>query len=138
MAAMAALKPLIGRWSTTITMITSAEEAGKTYRAIDTYRWMPGEKVLVHEVEARMGDDTINSLEIYTEADGEIVSRSFDSSGEITDYAAAMKEGGWTVLGNTERFKSTSVANDRIEGLWERRLDGDWTDWMKVRLDRIA
>ncbi len=138
MAEITSLEPLIGRWATTITMITPDEQPGETYRAIDTYRWMPGRRVVIHEVEARMSGETVTSLEIYTEADGQVVSRNFDASGEVSDYQATMKDGVWMVTGTSERFKSTSVAPDRIEGLWRRRDDDRWSDWMTVKLERIA
>lgn len=138
MATMKVLEPLIGRWATTITMISPSEQAGETYRAVDTYRWMPGQKVVVHEVEARMGGKTSTSLEIYSQADGEINSRNFDADGGVSDYRAAMKNGVWTVTGQTERFKSSSVEQDVIEGLWQRKDDREWADWMTVRLERVT
>ena len=138
MTMVAALQPLVGRWSTTITMLNPPELSGDVYRAIDTYRWMPGEKILIHEVEARMGGDTTNSIEIYSEANGQIVSRNFDSKGEVSDYTAAMMDGAWEVTGDTERFSSTSITSDSIEGCWQLRGEGGWKDWMTIRLQRIA
>ena len=138
MSAIASLAPLIGRWATTITMIAPDEQSGEMYRAIDSYRWMPGRRVVMHEVEARMGDQTVNSLEIYTETDGHVVSRNFDASGDVSDYRAKMSAGVWMVTGQTERFESTSVAPGHIEGLWQRKDDDQWFDWMTVRLERIA
>lgn len=135
---MKALEPLVGRWSTTITMISPPDMAGQTYRAIDTYRWMPGKKILVHEVEARMGEDLINALEVYSESGNQVVSRNFDSRGEISDYKAAMTNGVWSVVSKTERFTSTSLTNDAIEGLWQLKGDDGWADWMTVRLERVA
>lgn len=138
MSLIAALQPLVGRWSTTITMLSPAEAAGQTHRAVDTYRWMPGEKILIHEVEARMGGDPITSMEVYSESGGQIVSRNFDSQGAVTDYTAAMTQGRWTVTGDTERFSSTSITSDAIEGLWQQKHGQEWTDWMTVRLERVA
>ena len=138
MTAMAALKPLVGRWSTTITMLSPPKEAGKTYRAIDTYRWMPGEQVLVHEVEARMGKAAIHSMEIYTAKGGKIVSRNFDAGGTVSDYKAEMADGTWKVVGSTERFTSTSITRNAIEGVWEMKGKKGWEDWMTVRLDRVT
>jgi hypothetical protein len=135
---MKALEPLVGRWVTTITMISPPERAGERYRAIDTYRWMtPDRKVLIHEVEARMGDAAIISMEIYSEVDGQITSRNFAAGGEISDYLATMKEGVWSVTGARERFESTTVDGMVIEGLWRRWTGEHWADWMTVRLDRV-
>jgi hypothetical protein len=138
MTDMSALKPLVGRWATTITMLSPPEVKGQVYRAVDTYRWLPGELVLIHEVEARMGEDVVNSVEIYTCSDGQVVSRNFDSKGHVSDYRATMTDGVWSVVGDTERFESTSISHDAIEGLWRLKGEGGWADWMTVRLDRVA
>jgi hypothetical protein len=138
MADMAALKPLTGRWSTAITMIHPPEASGTVYHALDTYRWLRGGHVLIHEIEARMGDDVIHSLEIYTLQNGQIVSRNFDGRGAVADYKAAMIDGVWRIDGETERFESTLIAADCIEGLWRLKTDDGWIDWMTVRLDRVS
>lgn len=138
MADMAALNALAGRWATTITMIHPPEEAGAVYRAVDTYRWLPGEQVLVHEVEARMGDEAVNSIEIYSSDGDRIVSRNFDSRGGVSDYRAEMTGGVWRVTGETERFVSSAVTEDVIEGRWELKAGDQWVEWMTVRLDRVG
>lgn len=132
------LEPLIGRWSTTITMVHPPVSKGEQYRAVDTYRWFGGCSVVVHEVQARMREAMVNSLEIYTAADGDITSRNFDSTGAVSDYSAYMTEAGWRVEGETERFSSSSISGDTIEGLWQLKVDGSWVDWMTVRLERVA
>jgi hypothetical protein len=134
-----ALKPLVGRWATTITMLHPEAEAGTTYSAVDTYRWLPGEKVLVHEVEARMGEPVV-SIEIYTQdaASGDITSRNVDNHGQVSDYRASMEDGVWKVHGDAERFTSASLTANRIEGLWRLKTDQGWVDWMTVRLDRVG
>jgi hypothetical protein len=132
------LEPLIGRWSTTITMIHPPESKGERYRAVDTYRWLGGHSVVVHEVQARMGEAMVNSLEVYTTAGGGITSRNFDSTGSVSDYSARMTDAGWRVEGETERFSSSSISGDIIEGLWQLKVDGSWVDWMTVCLERVA
>lgn len=133
-----ALKPLVSRWATTITMLYPEADAGTTYRAVDTYRWLPGEKVLVHEVEAQMGEPVV-SIEIYTQdtTSGDIASRNVDNQGRVSNYRASMEDGVWKVNGDTESFTSTSLTADRIEGLWRLKTDRGWLDWMMVRLDRV-
>lgn len=132
------LQPLVGRWSTTITMIHPPEAKGRIYHAVDTYRWLPGDRVLVHEVQAHMGEDFVNSIEVYLPDDDRIVSRSFDSGGTSTDYQAEMADGVWRIVGATERFVSRSISNDAIEGLWQLKDEDAWVEWMTVRLDRVA
>jgi len=136
-ADLSALEPLIGRWVTTITMLYPPETTGEAYHAVDTYRWLGGRSVVVHEVQARMGDEIINSMEVYTPDKGKVASRSFDSSGAVSDYRASMTKTGWRVEGETEKFASTSITGDAIEGLWRLKVDGAWVDWMTVRLERV-
>ena len=135
---MLALESLVGRWATTIAMLHPPEAKGDQYCAVDTYRWLPGQAVLVHEVQARMGAKTVNSLEIYTASDAGIVSRNFDSTGAVSDYRAEMADGVWRVEGQTERFVSTSMDANTIRGLWQLKVDDNWLDWMTVHLERVA
>lgn len=137
MTTMADLEPLVGRWSTTITMLRPPEMKDQVFRAIDTYRWLAGKQTLVHEVEARMGGQAVNSIEIYTMKDGQIVSRNFDGLGNVSDYRASMAGGVWQIEGANIRFTSTRVASHEIEGVWEQKSDTGWVRWMTVRLDRV-
>ncbi len=137
MTTMAALEPLVGRWATTITMLHPAEMKDQVFRAIDTYRWLEGRQTLVHEVEARMGGQAVNSIEIYTAKDGHVVSRNFDGLGNVSDYRASMEGGVWQIEGANIRFTSTRVASHVIEGVWEQDAGEGWVRWMTVRLDRV-
>jgi hypothetical protein len=119
-------------------MIHPPVSKDEQYRAVDTYRWLGGRSAVVHEVQARMGETMVNSLEIYTAAGGDITSRNFDSTGAVSDYSARMTDAGWRVEGETERFSSSSISSDTIEGLWQLKEDGSWVDWMTVRLERVA
>ncbi len=132
------LAPLTGRWVTSITLLYPLAERGTVYRAVDTYRWLAGGKVLVHEVEAFMGTPVV-SVEVYSQGpDGKIGSRNFGGDGQVSDYEASMTAGVWTVTGTSERFRSTLVSKDQIEGLWKRRTDAGWIDWMTVKLQRVS
>lgn len=131
------LAPLVGRWVTTISLLHPEEDRGTLYRAVDTYRWLDGRKVLIHEVEAFMGKPMV-SFEVYTQAsDGRIFSRNYAADGHVADYDAVMAQGQWRVTGEKERFKSTSFTQEQIEGLWEIKTDDGWKDWMTVKLERI-
>lgn len=132
------LAPLVGRWATTITMLHPSEERGAIHRAVDSYRWLAGNKVLIHEVEAFMGKPMV-SFEVYTqEADGRITARNFAGDGQVTDYQATMANNEWRVVGPTEQFASTAMGDNRIEGLWKLKTAAGWVDWMTVRLDRVS
>lgn len=138
MSNMATLAPLVGKWATTITMRHPPEQKGQVHHAVDSYRWLAGERVLVHEVNAAMGGERVESLEVYSEDAGRIVSRNFAAGGEVSDYRAEMQSGAWRVEGESERFASTAVEPDVIKGLWQTRVDGAWIDWMIVELNRVA
>lgn len=132
------LAPLAGRWVTTITMLHPRQQAGTVYHALDTYRWLPGRKVLVHEVEARMGE-AIVALEVFTQdADGAIVSRDYGQDGRVTEYRATVDGGVLAIRGEEAAFTSTSLQADRIEGQWQLKTEQGWVDWMRVALDRVA
>lgn len=130
--------PLIGRWATTITMLHPPEAKREHYHAVDTYRWMSGRAVVLHEVQALMPDGPMTALEVYTVGPEGIVSRSFDSSGAVSDYRASMQGGIWHVEGAAEKFASTSITGESIQGLWQLKVDDRWVDWMTVQLDRVA
>ena len=137
MGKLTALSPLVGRWSTTITMLYPTEQNGQQFRAQDDYRWLPGENILVHEVIGEMNGEPVRSIEIYSsDESGHVQARSFDSSGDISDFRATMVDGQWKIDGDTQRFASTSVTAEIIEGLWQLRADGQWQDWMTVTLER--
>ena len=139
MTAMAELQPLIGRWATTITMLHPADIRGEVHYALDTYRWLTGGHVIVHEVESRAGSDYMQSVELYAhDDDGNLVSRNYDGGGEISDYAADMSNGVWKIQGETERFVSSTLTDVTIEGVWQLKTPTGWVDWMTVHLDRIG
>lgn len=138
MADIAELQPLVGRWATTITLLWPADAKGEVRHAVDTYRWLAGGQALVHEVETRLDETAMQSIEIYTVQDGAILSRNVDGAGQVSDYRAAMADGVWRIEGETERFASTAIGPDAIEGLWEQKAGDGWRDWMRVGLDRVA
>jgi hypothetical protein len=131
------LSPLVGRWSTTITMLYPAEQKGQRFEAEDTYRWLPGENILIHDVTGEMNGEPVRSIEIYwNDGTGHVRSRSFDSGGEVSDFSASMRNGEWKIDGESQRFASTTVTEDTIEGLWQLRIEDRWEDWMTVSLKR--
>jgi hypothetical protein len=137
MGKLTALSPLIGSWSTTITMLSPAGQNGLQFHVNDTYRWLPGENIVVHDVIGEMDGKPVVSMEVYSCDDmGQVHARSYDSGGEVSDFRAAMQDGKWTIDGDTQRFASTAVTRDAIEGLWQTLADGDWLDWMRVSLHR--
>src|SRR5687768_4132902 len=54
----------LGRWHTTGKLTATASAPAAQIDSIDTYEWYPGEFFLVHHADAKVGGDTIKSLEI--------------------------------------------------------------------------
>ncbi len=137
MGKLAALSSFVGRWSTTITMLYPPEQKGKIFQAEDTYRWLPGENILIHEVTGEMNGKPVRSVEIYSgDGKGQIQARSYDSDGEISDFRASLQKGEWKIVGDSQRFASTTLTHNSIEGLWQIKTGNRWKDWMKVFLAR--
>ena len=59
------LSILAGTWDTSITMVEADGTEGGTSKARDIYTWMPNGHFLVHEVDAMMGDQHVQSTEIF-------------------------------------------------------------------------
>jgi hypothetical protein len=137
MGKLTALSPLIGRWSTTITMLYPAEQKAVRFQADDTYRWLPGENIVIHEVTGEMDGKPVRSIEIYSsDGSGRIHARSYDSGGEVSDFRASMRNGEWRIEGDSQRFASTTLTRGVIEGLWQLKTGNRWLDWMTVSLQR--
>jgi len=134
-----ALKPLVGRWSTDITLLYPMDVKGQKFKAEDTYRWLGEENILIHEVTGEMNGKPLRSIEIYSVgSDGQFRARSFDNGGEVSIFRASMKKGEWRIVGNTQRFVSLKLTDGLIEGVWQLKSRGKWRDWMTVSLVRQA
>ena len=49
-----------------------------------------------------------------------------------------MSGGVWRVTGEAEEFASSLMSEERIEGLWRLKVQGEWVEWMRVGLDRVS
>jgi hypothetical protein len=137
MGTLSSLAILVGRWSTQITMLHPPDQQNKTFDAQDTYRWLAGENILIHEVSANMAGTDVNSIEIFSsDAARQITSCSFDSGGDVSNFKILLENDDWEIIGDTQRFKSTSFKPDEIKGLWQLKTEDCWTDWMSVVLKR--
>ena len=134
-----ALKPLVGRWLTKITLLYPNSKKGQQFEAEDTYRWLGDENILIHEVTGEMDGKPLRSIEIYSSgSDGQLRTRSFDNGGEVADFRTSMKKGEWKIVGNAQRFTSSKLTDGLIEGVWQLKSRGKWRDWMTVSLKRQA
>jgi uncharacterized protein DUF1579 len=137
------LLALIGRWRTDgWTKDTPGAPAAKI-DAVDTYEWLPGGFGLLHTVDAKVGDETVEGAEIigYDPDRGSYVTQYFGSDGP-TAYEANLTQQGeglvWTMRSKTTRF--TGIFSDDgsvITGHWELLHDtGEWRSWMEITLTK--
>ena len=140
MTGLTALQPLVGEWSTRIEMLFPTEAAGQILAAKDTYRWAPGGRFLIHDVDAQMPDGRAQSFEVYAVAtNGEgYQSRNYGADGAVGDYKASLVGARWTIVGERERFEGAFEGADRLAGLWRLKQGQSWVDWMRVTLTRIS
>ena len=131
------LDVLVGRWRT----------PGRTHEdeaidAVDTYEWLPGRFALLHRVDARVGDRTVEGAEIigYDPAGGVYMTQYFGSDGPARYEATLDDERGlliWRMRSDGDQFTGAfSPDGARIEGHWERLDDTGWQPWMDVTLTK--
>jgi hypothetical protein len=135
------LEALIGRWKTTGRTLPSA--GGGEIDATDAYEWLPGEFGLLHTVDARVGDQTVEGAEVigYDPDRGTYVTLYVGTDGP-TSYEARLtdEDGGlvWRMQSERTRFTG-SFDDDRttITGHWELLSDrGTWHPWMDITLTK--
>jgi hypothetical protein len=137
------LEALVGVWKT---QGWTREESGSPparIDATDSYEWLPGGFGLLHTVDARVGDESVEGAEIigYDPDRGGYVTQYFGSDGP-TAYEADLRDDAgtlvWTMRSADTRF--TGVFSDgggNITGHWEaQRPDGVWEPWMDITLTK--
>ena len=106
------LNVLLGTWDTTITMLNSDGSDGEVSKATDIYSWSPNGFFLLHDVDATMGGERFQSLEIIAvDKDGRYATRSYDGDGSINDFIAELDGKDWRIKGELQRF-SGSFSDD--------------------------
>lgn len=135
-----ALEIFVGTWNTEGVVDAGPAGLGSRLAAVDTYEWLPGKFFLLHRVDGRMGEERVQVLEIigYDAARRTYVTQSFDSHGNVGAYRASLRDGAWTILGDSERFTG-AFNEDRtiLTGRWERSTDGaNWSRWMTIKLTK--
>ena len=135
------LNILAGAWDTSIVMIEADGSEGGRSQASDIYSWMPNNWFLVHEVDARMGDQRMQSMEIFgvDAMTGEFRSRSYEPGGTIHDFVSRIDGVDYTILGDVQRFAGTFENDGRVlRGEWEQFADGAWTPFIRIVLRKRA
>jgi len=137
------LDALIGRWKTDGQTKETREAPAAKIDAVDTYEWAPGGFALLHGVDAKVGDETVEGAEIigYDPERGAYVTQYFGSDGPAAYEADLARENGtlvWRMRSKGDRF--TGTFNDDgnvITGHWELLDDdGNWQPWMDITLTK--
>lgn len=130
----------IGVWNTRGDVLETDDAPAGTLVATDTYRWMTGGHFLVHDVDARFGDEPARSMEIvgYDTKRRKHVARSFDDRGSFEELIVQLRGRRWTITGDAVRFDGRfSADGDTLAGLWERKgKRGRWQPWIRLELVR--
>ena len=130
----------IGVWNTTGNVFAIEDSPSTVLSATDTYRWLPGEQFIVHEVDARFGNEVSRSMEImgYDVNHRRYVSRSFDDRGISETFEIDLQRRSWRILGESVRFKgSFNSVGSKLSGLWEMKTSKRrWSPWIELQLNR--
>jgi hypothetical protein len=139
------LEALIGRWKTEGWTKETPEAPAAKVDATDTYEWAPGGYALLHGVDAKMGNETVEGAEIigYDPERSAYVTQYFGSDGPAAFEANLSEEDGalvWRMSSKTMRFTGTfSDDGGVITGHWELLDDGgNWQHWMDISLTKQA
>lgn len=133
------LDVLNGAWQSTITALEPDGSAGITSQASDTYSWLPNGHFLMHEVDAMMGSQRVQSVEMIgiNTASGEFFSRSYDPDGSTNDFVSRIDGHSYTIDGGRQRFVGRfSDDGSQLTGEWTQ-LDGDqWIPFVRIVLEK--
>ena len=130
----------LGTWNTTGNVLTTEAGPAGTLLATDTYRWLPGNHFMVHDVDARFDGKPTRSMEImgFDPAKRRFFATSYDDQGAFETFAIALEGRRFRIQGKTVRFEgSFDATRDRLTGLWE--LKGSrarWQPWIELELAR--
>ena len=128
---------LVGVWDTTITPIEQDGSLGEPMPAVDAYRWSANGLFLQHNVDAQMGGQRMQSMEILAvePETGRYVTRSYDADGSMNDFVAELDGREWRLSGQAQRFSGAfSPDGQRLDGEWEQRGDAGWSRLLRVSL----
>ncbi|MGE8225137.1 MAG: hypothetical protein ACN6RK_05050 [Stenotrophomonas sp.] len=113
--------------------------AGGTSQATDIYSWLPNRQFLMHEVEAMMGSQRVQSIEIVgiNRITDEFFSRSHDPDGSTNDFVSRIDERSYTIKGKSQCFVGCVSDNgSKLTGEWAQ-LDGDqWSPFVRIFLEK--
>ena len=133
------LNVLYGTWQNTITALEPDGSEGETSRATDIYSWLPNGHFLMHEVDAMMGSQRVQSIEMIgiDSTSGEFFSRSYDPDGSTNDFISRIDGRSYMIDGKSQRFVGCfSDDGSQLTGEWTQ-LDGDhWKPFVRILLEK--
>jgi len=129
----------IGTWNTTGEVLKTESSPATTLFASDTYRWLPGNQFIIHDVDARFGDQATRSMEVvgYDSKKKRYIARSYDDQGTSEEFEVRLTGKKWTIVGEAVRFDGKfSSDGNKLQGLWEMKGKSGWQPWIKLKLVR--
>jgi Protein of unknown function (DUF1579) len=137
---MARLEIFIGTWNTTGEVLETASAPAAKLSATDTYRWLPGKRFIVHDADARFGEDVSRSIEVigFDHAGKKYLAHSYDDQGVSEIFEVGLKGLRWRIKGDTARFSGKFDPRQlKLTGLWELKdKKVGWQPWIKLTLAR--
>lgn len=135
------LEVLIGTWETTITLLGADGSEGAASKATDIYRWSPNNKFVLHDVDAEMPGQHVQSMEIIAldPNSAGYNTRSYEPDGTFADYHADLVGRSWNITGETLRFRGEFSGDGKVlSGQWDQKSKGSWQAIMHVSLRKRA
>jgi hypothetical protein len=130
----------IGTWNTTGEVLAVDDTPATVLIATDTYRWLPGNQFIVHDVDARFGEAVSRSMEVmgYDRQAKKYFARSYDDQGVSEAFDIILRGKKWSIFGETVRFNGHfDEQGNQLTGLWEMKSKkSGWQPWIKLVLVR--
>jgi hypothetical protein len=136
------LESFVGTWNTEGTIMADPTGPARSFRALDTYEWVPGGFFLLHRWDAHMPDGRTQGVEIigYDAGNGTYRVHSYDSAGNYDVMTATVTDEMWTFQGKTLRFRGGFHDGGKtLIGIWDKRRDEQaaWEHFMNVKLSKV-
>lgn len=130
----------IGVWNTTGDVLATEKAPATTLVATDIYRWLPGNRFIAHEADARFGGKPTRSLEIlgHDAKKRKHFAHAYDDQGVAEVFEVELAGRRWRIHGATTRFDGRfDASHATMRGLWELKSSkGRWQPWIELALAR--